>query len=1029
MPGLTPEQRQQLKESLKFDQIDARHLSIKRAHAKTCKWFIKQPKYSDWLDVDKFPDHHGFLWVKGKPGAGKSTLMKYALSHSCKVLKGTTIINFFFNARGDELEKSTTGMYRSLLFQLIDRIPRLDAIFSSLRLTACGWDRPMQWSIESLQDLFEQAVQSLGQSRVVCYIDALDECDEGEIRKMLSLFERVGELAVSSGIQFQVCFSSRHYPHITISQGLELVLEDQEGHGQDITSYIDSELKIGQSKVAREIKAELQEKASGVFMWVILVVDILNKAFDRGHEHALRKRLREIPASLHELFRDILARDGGDRNELMLCIQWVLFAKRPLKPEELYFAVLAGTDLESVDAWDHELMTMDTIRRFVLDSSKGLAEITKSKAPTVQFIHESVRDFLLKDNGLHEIFPDLVPQFQAESHCKLKECCMEYMSIATKAISLPEKLPKARSEEAIGLLNESQGLWPFLEYSVHSVLHHADLAESGGVSQAQFLRDFEFPNWIVLNNLFEKFQIRRHELNASLPYILADGNLAHLLKICRDECARTDIDRGHIASPFFEAAAGNNIGVLRALVELEFRKNEITATSALDAYQDVLTSRNRIPELRTDMQSVSGYYHWRTLARRGHSKFIQLLVDVGALAIENRLTGLLELAISNCEVGLVDVFLATGRRRVLPIAGLELEQVPHRLAAFYGHTAAINVLLGIGEETNVNEGDGIGLSPLDRAALLGHADVAQALIATGRVTINAQYPNPEASTLPVVRGMRSFEGFTALHFAVLLGRTTVVDVLLQAGGADVNLKAKDGLTPLLLAARNGHTDVARILLGIDGIDVNALDQDDFTPLSSAARYGHVAMVQMLLGVARTCLDARNKDGQTPLSLAAKFGHEDVAEILLATGKVDINSKCLQGRTPLLYAAENGLIGVVKKLLDMAEIDIDTRDEDGRTPLSQAAGCGHEAVVEALLATTKVDINSKDSLGRTPLSHAVTGWRRLAVVRILLAIDGIDVDIPDESGMTPLLWAANYRQGAVVSLLQYHKWSRQLSGEK
>ncbi|KEZ41456.1 Uncharacterized protein SAPIO_CDS7594 [Scedosporium apiospermum] len=844
MPGITPEQRQQLKESLKFDQIDARHRSIKRAHAKTCKWFIKQPKYSDWLDVDKFPDHRGFLWVKGKPGAGKSTLMKYALSHSCKVLKGTTIINFFFNARGDELEKSTTGMYRSLLFQLIDRVPRLDAIFNSLRLTACRWDRPMQWSIESLQDLFEQAVQSLGQSRVVCYIDALDECDEDEIRKMLSLFERVGELAASSGIQFQVCFSSRHYPHITISQGLELALEDQEGHGQDITSYIDSELKIGQSKVAREIKAELQEKASGVFMWVILVVDILNKAFDRGRVHALRKRLREIPASLHELFRDILARDGGDKNELMLCIQWVLFAKRPLKPEELYFAVLAGTDLESVDAWDHELMTMDTIRRFVLDSSKGLAEITKSKAPTVQFIHESVRDFLLKDNGLHEIWSDLGPQFQAQSHCRLKECCMEYMLIAAKEISLPEPLPKARSEEAIRLLNESQALWPFLEYSVHSVLHHADLAESGGVSQAQFLRDFEFPNWIVLNNLFEKFQIRRHELNTSPAYILADGNLAHLLKICTYECAGTDISRGRIASPFLEAVARNNIGALRALVELEFRKNEITATSALDAYQDVLTSRNRIPELRTDM----GYYTWRALARHGHSKLIQLLVDVGALEIENTLSSLLEIAISDCEVDLVDVFLATGRRHVLPRAGLE--QVPHRLAAFYGHTPAINVLLGIGEETNVNEGDNIGLSPLDRAALLGHADVARALIATGRVTINAQYPNPE-DALPVVCGMRSFEGFTALHFAVLLGRTAVVDVLLEAGGADVNLKAKNGWTPLSLAARKGHTNIAWILLGIDGIDVNAPDQDGFTPLSWAASCGHFAMVQMLSGITGT----------------------------------------------------------------------------------------------------------------------------------------------------------------------------------
>jgi hypothetical protein len=49
------------------------------AHAKTCKWLLKKSEYLDWLDIAKLPDHHGFLWMKGKPGTGKSTLMKFAL--------------------------------------------------------------------------------------------------------------------------------------------------------------------------------------------------------------------------------------------------------------------------------------------------------------------------------------------------------------------------------------------------------------------------------------------------------------------------------------------------------------------------------------------------------------------------------------------------------------------------------------------------------------------------------------------------------------------------------------------------------------------------------------------------------------------------------------------------------------------------------------------------------------------------------------------------------------------------------------
>ena len=135
-------------------------------------------------------------------------------------------------------------------------------------------------------------------SSVVCFIDALDECEEERVRDMIQFLEHIGELAVSNGIRFQVCFSSRHYPHITIRKGQELVLEGQEGHTQDITNYIETELKIGKSKAAQEIRAKLQEKASGIFMWAVLVVGILNKESDRGHVHTLWKKLREIPGDL-----------------------------------------------------------------------------------------------------------------------------------------------------------------------------------------------------------------------------------------------------------------------------------------------------------------------------------------------------------------------------------------------------------------------------------------------------------------------------------------------------------------------------------------------------------------------------------------------------------------------------------------------------------------------------------------------------------------------------------------------------------
>src|SRR5205814_4365694 len=100
-----------------------------------------------------------------------------------------------------------------------------------------------------------------------------------------------------------------HYPYITIEKGLHLILEGQEGHNQDIISYLHSKLRIGQGNKAEQIRVELLEKVSGIFIWVALVIQILNKEYDRGHIHTLQQRLRDIPTDLHEWLKDILTRD------------------------------------------------------------------------------------------------------------------------------------------------------------------------------------------------------------------------------------------------------------------------------------------------------------------------------------------------------------------------------------------------------------------------------------------------------------------------------------------------------------------------------------------------------------------------------------------------------------------------------------------------------------------------------------------------------------------------------------------------
>jgi hypothetical protein len=299
--------------------MDSRKTTIKQEQKRTCRWFLSHPGYEAWLDPARLAQHHSFLWISGKPGAGKSTIIKFAYSS----MKSKTrhehaiIASFFFNARGDYLEKRISGMYRSLLLQLLEGYPDLQVVLDNTDLvpqnqTGCP-------SLNVLKNLLANAVYALGQRSFTCFVDALDECDEQQVVDMVQYFEDLAEQSTAEGVSFRICFSSRHYPYIFIKWGIRLTLEHQLGHAEDLATYVTSRLLIKEPELIEELQPQLLGKAEGVFMWVVLVVEILNKEYRRGGM-ALRMRLADIPSDLTELFKDILRRDNESMEALQLCI-------------------------------------------------------------------------------------------------------------------------------------------------------------------------------------------------------------------------------------------------------------------------------------------------------------------------------------------------------------------------------------------------------------------------------------------------------------------------------------------------------------------------------------------------------------------------------------------------------------------------------------------------------------------------------------------------------------------------------------
>lgn len=232
---------QQLLDSLSFPQKNYRFTTIEPTYRQTCQWLFETPEYARWRDWDLRQAHHGILWLKGKPGTGKSTITKHALEHANATYLDERNIYLFFNARGDKLEKCTEGMFRSLVHQVAPDVPSL---LQSVHPEAVQGYTSIGWLVDLLRSLFrEAALQFASRTKLNCYIDALDEGeDEDQIRDMAAFFEELSETAVSKDMRLSICFASRHYPHISIGHSEEIILDDYEGHHGDIASYVQSRL-------------------------------------------------------------------------------------------------------------------------------------------------------------------------------------------------------------------------------------------------------------------------------------------------------------------------------------------------------------------------------------------------------------------------------------------------------------------------------------------------------------------------------------------------------------------------------------------------------------------------------------------------------------------------------------------------------------------------------------------------------------------------------------------------------------------
>ncbi|ODH49869.1 hypothetical protein GX48_03958 [Paracoccidioides brasiliensis] len=425
--------KEEILDSLYFPNMQDRREWISSAHKKTFNWTLEE-KAGENVPWDSLKDWlckgDGIYWLSGKAGSGKSTLMKYIDQdkRTLEYLKmwaspqSIVFTSFYFWNPGTSMQKSQLGLLQSLLHKILSRRPELiPKIFPSLsEYYSTHGKANFSWAISDLISAFKLLVNITFEARFCFLIDGLDEFD-GDHRTLIDML-----VSMTGSHSIKILAASRPWllfkdafqncPKLTLQ---DLTHDDIKIFAQDSLYNHPrfSRALVMEPQRAPKLVSDIVNKASGVFLWVYLVVrSLMDGLTNADRMDDLQRRLDQLPADLEQFFSHILTSlDSFYLKQASQLFRLALEAPKPLAV--LTFSYLDESDPDfaikgpiKAMSIEEETIRCEEIERRLNSRCKGLLESRRRRSCDeysntegvvaevvsyeVDFLHRTVRDFL-----------------------------------------------------------------------------------------------------------------------------------------------------------------------------------------------------------------------------------------------------------------------------------------------------------------------------------------------------------------------------------------------------------------------------------------------------------------------------------------------------------------------------------------------------------------------------------------------------------------------------------------------------------
>ena len=363
----------------------------------TCEWILRREEFSAW-GTSENPQ---LFCITGSPGIGKtmmSTFLVEELQKKVERAPGKALAYFFCD---DKIQNRRTPMdiIRSLIWQIL---LQRNELFDNIKPDFDAQGSTIVESFSTLWRIFEGMLRDERSGEVFILIDAFDECD-GSMRR--GLLTHIRELFQSSPTarmgKFKFLITCR--PETDILEELSDVgtrlLMNSTNVNSDLSMYISSEVdrlskrKKYTPKLKEMVEDALNNESEGTFLWVSLMVADLEKE----PKYNVKHKLESLPKGLNETYTRILNENIPDeaREDVQFLLLSMVAARRPLRKKEVASAFALwkdGSVLLSQDVDEYMDICLSCSSIIYLDVADD------DDNTTINFCHQSVKDFLLDDH-------------------------------------------------------------------------------------------------------------------------------------------------------------------------------------------------------------------------------------------------------------------------------------------------------------------------------------------------------------------------------------------------------------------------------------------------------------------------------------------------------------------------------------------------------------------------------------------------------------------------------------------------------